>query len=139
LFLPAPLVGITGTLLNTRTILVVYVRLLFPSFLSSSVSYLTYKKANFSLDSKSAKLGTPGILLAHGLNFKWHSTVVDGVVHFTVRQWQVYITLVLYLLAAMALLCIPNVMSFSSPRVQYFLWFRSIRRIFLSTCFVPTT
>jgi hypothetical protein len=47
------LVGITGTLLNSRPILAVYVLLLFPAFLSFvSVGYVTYKKANFSLDSK---------------------------------------------------------------------------------------
>jgi hypothetical protein len=47
------MVGITGTLLNSRPILAVYVLLLFPSFLSFvSVGYLTYKKANFSLDAK---------------------------------------------------------------------------------------
>jgi hypothetical protein len=45
--------GITGTLLNSRPILAVYVLLLFPSFLSFvSVGYLTYKKANFFLDAK---------------------------------------------------------------------------------------
>jgi hypothetical protein len=45
--------GITGTLLNSRPILAVYVLLLFPSFLSFvSVGYLTYKKATFSLDAK---------------------------------------------------------------------------------------
>ncbi|KAF8495731.1 hypothetical protein F5888DRAFT_1615556, partial [Russula emetica] len=53
LLLLASMVGITGTLLNSRPILVVYVLLLFPSFLSFvSVGYLTYKKANFSLDAK---------------------------------------------------------------------------------------
>jgi hypothetical protein len=53
LFLLSSLVGITGTLLNSRPILAVYVLLLFPSFLSFvSVGYLTYKKANFSLDAK---------------------------------------------------------------------------------------
>ncbi|KAH9971449.1 hypothetical protein BJV74DRAFT_783673 [Russula compacta] len=53
LLLFASLVGITGTLLNSRPIIAVYVLLLFPSFLSSiSVGYLTYKKANFSLDAK---------------------------------------------------------------------------------------
>ncbi|KAF8460466.1 hypothetical protein DFH94DRAFT_633952 [Russula ochroleuca] len=53
LSLLASLVGITGTLLNSRPILAVYVLLLFPSFLSFvSVGYLTYKKANFSLDAK---------------------------------------------------------------------------------------
>jgi hypothetical protein len=47
------MVGITGTLLNSRPILAVYVLLLFPSFFSFvSVGYLTYKKANFSLDAK---------------------------------------------------------------------------------------
>jgi hypothetical protein len=39
--------------LNSRPILAVYVLLLFPAFLSFvSVGYVTYKKANFSLDSK---------------------------------------------------------------------------------------
>ena len=53
LLLLASLVGITGTLLNSRPILAVYVLLLFPSFLSFiSVGYVTYKKANFSLDAK---------------------------------------------------------------------------------------
>ena len=53
LLLLASLVGITGTLLNSRPILAVYVLLLFPSFLSFvSVGYLAYKKANFSLDAK---------------------------------------------------------------------------------------
>lgn len=53
LLLLASMVGITGTLLNSRPILAVYVLLLFPSFLSFvSVGYLTYKKANFSLDAK---------------------------------------------------------------------------------------
>ena len=53
LLLFASLVGITGTLLNSRPILAVYVLLLFPSFLSFiSVAYVTYKKANFSLDAK---------------------------------------------------------------------------------------
>jgi hypothetical protein len=45
----------TGTLLNSRPILAVYVLLLFPSFLSFvSVGYVTYKKANFSLDAKAS-------------------------------------------------------------------------------------
>ena len=53
LLLLASMVGITGTLLNSRPILAVYVLLLFPSFLSFvSVGYLTYKKATFSLDAK---------------------------------------------------------------------------------------
>jgi hypothetical protein len=53
LLLLASMVGTTGTLLNSRPILAVYVLLLFPSFLSFvSVGYLTYKKANFSLDAK---------------------------------------------------------------------------------------
>jgi Tetraspanin family len=53
LLLLASLVGITGTLLNSRPILAVYVLLLFPSFISFiSVGYITYKKANFSLDAK---------------------------------------------------------------------------------------
>jgi hypothetical protein len=53
LLLLASLVGIIGTLLNSRPILAVYVLLLFPSFISFvSVGYITYKKANFSLDAK---------------------------------------------------------------------------------------
>ena len=53
LSLLASLVGITGTLLNSRPILAVYVLLLFPAFLSFvSVGYLTYKKATFFLDAK---------------------------------------------------------------------------------------
>ncbi|KAH9960152.1 hypothetical protein BC827DRAFT_1133658 [Russula dissimulans] len=53
LLLLASLVGITGTLLNSRPILAVYVLLLFPGFLSFiSVGYVTFKKANFSLDAK---------------------------------------------------------------------------------------
>jgi hypothetical protein len=53
LLLLASMVGITGTLLNSRSILAVYVLLHFPSFLSFvSVGYLTYKKATFSLDAK---------------------------------------------------------------------------------------
>jgi hypothetical protein len=53
LLLLASMAGITGTLLNSRPILAVYVLLLIPSFLSFvSVGYLTYKKANFSLDAK---------------------------------------------------------------------------------------
>jgi hypothetical protein len=53
LLLFASLVGVTGTLLNSRPILAVYVLLLFPAFLSFvSVGYLTFKKANFSLDAK---------------------------------------------------------------------------------------
>jgi hypothetical protein len=53
LLLLASLVGITGALLNSRPILAVYVLLLFPSFISFvSVGYITYKKANFSLDAK---------------------------------------------------------------------------------------
>ncbi|KAI0292430.1 hypothetical protein BC826DRAFT_1092120 [Russula brevipes] len=56
LLLFASLVGMTGTLLNSRPILAVYVLLLFPSFLSFvSVGYVTYKKANFSLDAKVAE------------------------------------------------------------------------------------
>jgi len=59
LLLPASLVGITGTLLNSRPILAVYVHLLFPTFLAfvsprlrDSIGYLTYKTANLSLDAK---------------------------------------------------------------------------------------
>ncbi|KAF8488209.1 hypothetical protein F5888DRAFT_1591713, partial [Russula emetica] len=53
LLLLASMVGITETLLNSRPILAVYMLLLFPFFLSFvSVGYLTYKKANFSLDTK---------------------------------------------------------------------------------------
>jgi hypothetical protein len=50
------LVGMTGTLLNSRPILAVYVLLLFPSFISFvSVGYVTYKKASFSLDAKASE------------------------------------------------------------------------------------
>ncbi|KAI0044788.1 hypothetical protein FA95DRAFT_1622805 [Auriscalpium vulgare] len=53
LLLLASIAGITGTLLNSRPILAVYVLLLFPSFISFvSIGYLTYKKANFALDGK---------------------------------------------------------------------------------------
>jgi Tetraspanin family len=53
LLLLASLVGIIGTMLNSRPILAVYVLLLLPSFISFvSVGYITYKKANFSLDAK---------------------------------------------------------------------------------------
>ncbi|KAI9457665.1 hypothetical protein F5148DRAFT_1277016 [Russula earlei] len=53
LLLLASMVGITGTFLNSRPIIAVYVLLLFPSFLSFvSVGYVTYKKAHFSLDAK---------------------------------------------------------------------------------------
>ncbi|KAF8268401.1 hypothetical protein EI94DRAFT_1727831 [Lactarius quietus] len=47
---------VTGTLLNSRPILAVYVLLLFPSFISFvSVGYVTYKKATFSLDAKASQ------------------------------------------------------------------------------------
>jgi hypothetical protein len=53
LLLFSSMVGVTGTLLNSRPILAVYVLLLFPAFLSFvSVGYVTYKKATFSLDAK---------------------------------------------------------------------------------------
>ena len=56
LLLLASLVGVTGTLLNSRPILAVYVLLLFPSFISFvSVGYVTYKKATFSLDAKASE------------------------------------------------------------------------------------
>jgi hypothetical protein len=56
LLLFASLVGVTGTLLNSRPILAVYVLLLFPSFISFvSVGYVTYKKATFSLDAKASE------------------------------------------------------------------------------------
>ncbi|KAI0060573.1 hypothetical protein BV25DRAFT_1807194 [Artomyces pyxidatus] len=56
LLLLASLAGITGTLLNSRPMLAVYVLLLFPSFISFvSIGYLTYKKANFSLDGKTSE------------------------------------------------------------------------------------
>ena len=53
LLLFSSMVGVSGTLLNSRPILAVYVLLLFPAFLSFvSVGYITYKKATFSLDAK---------------------------------------------------------------------------------------
>ncbi|KAI9442930.1 hypothetical protein H4582DRAFT_2126202 [Lactarius indigo] len=56
LLLLASLVGVTGTLLNSRPILAVYVLLLFPSFISFvSVGYVTYKKATFSLDARASE------------------------------------------------------------------------------------
>ena len=56
LLLLSSLVGVTGTLLNSRPILAVYVLLLFPSFISFvSVGYVTYKKAGFSLDAKASE------------------------------------------------------------------------------------
>ncbi|KAI0265638.1 hypothetical protein BC834DRAFT_824642 [Gloeopeniophorella convolvens] len=56
LLLLASLAGVTGTLLNSRPILAVYVLLLFPSFISFvSVGYITYKKANLSLDAKASE------------------------------------------------------------------------------------
>ena len=50
LLLLVSLVGITGTPLNSRPVLAVYVLLLFPAYVS--VGYVNYKKANFSLDAK---------------------------------------------------------------------------------------
>ncbi len=56
LLLLASLVGVTGTLLNSRPILAIYVLRLFPSFISFvSVGYVTYKKASFSLDAKASE------------------------------------------------------------------------------------
>ncbi|KAN0130239.1 hypothetical protein V8E53_011996 [Lactarius tabidus] len=56
LLLLASLVGVIGTLLNSRQILAVYVLLLFPSFISFVlVGYVTYKKATFSLDAKASE------------------------------------------------------------------------------------
>ena len=56
LLLLASLVGVTRALLNSRPILAVYVLLLFPSFISFvSVSYVTYKKATFTLDYKASE------------------------------------------------------------------------------------
>ncbi|KAH9033638.1 hypothetical protein EDB85DRAFT_1864300 [Lactarius pseudohatsudake] len=56
LLLLASLVGVTGTFLNSRPILAVYVLLLFPSFISFvSVGYVTYKKATFSLDARASE------------------------------------------------------------------------------------
>jgi len=72
---------------------------------------------------KSAKRGTSGTLLVHGLYFKGHSAVVDGVVHVTVQRRQVYVTRVLQFLAATALLCVSNAMFSPLPRVQCFLGF----------------
>jgi hypothetical protein len=47
------LLGMTGTLLNSRPILAVYTLLLWPSFISLlSVGYVAYKRDTFSLDHK---------------------------------------------------------------------------------------
>jgi hypothetical protein len=84
------MVGITGTLLNSRPILAVYVLLLFPSFLSFvSVGYLTYKKANFSLDAKvseawhhwyspSARTVLQGVLGCCGWSGPLHGAAASG-------------------------------------------------------------
>ena len=91
LFLLASLVGVTGTLLNSRPILAVYVLLLFPSFLSFvSVGYLTYKKATFSLDAKvseawhlwyspGARTVLQGALGCCGWGSPLHSAAASGV------------------------------------------------------------
>jgi hypothetical protein len=47
------LLGVTGTLLNSRPILAVYTLLLWPAFISLlSVGYVAYKRDTFSLDHK---------------------------------------------------------------------------------------
>ncbi|KAH8114782.1 hypothetical protein DFH11DRAFT_1877594 [Phellopilus nigrolimitatus] len=53
LLLLAALVGITGTLLNSRPLLAIYAILLWPALVSLlSVGYVSYKRAAFSLDLK---------------------------------------------------------------------------------------
>ncbi|OCB85710.1 FMN-dependent alpha-hydroxy acid dehydrogenase [Sanghuangporus baumii] len=53
LLLLAALVGLTGTLLNSRPLLAIYALLLWPAFISLlSVGYVSYKRASFSLDRK---------------------------------------------------------------------------------------
>ncbi|KAI0261193.1 hypothetical protein BGY98DRAFT_1104499 [Russula aff. rugulosa BPL654] len=118
LLLLASMAGITGTLLNSRPILAVYVLLLFPSFLSFvSVGYLTYKKRTFLSMQRSAKRGTAGTLPALGLYYKELSAVVVGAVHFTVLQHQAHVTPVLLFPAATAHSCVSNATFF--PRSQH--------------------
>ncbi|KAI0310071.1 hypothetical protein OF83DRAFT_1166721 [Amylostereum chailletii] len=53
LLLMASILGLTGTLLNSRPILAVYVLILFPASISFvSIGYLTYRKSIYSLDGK---------------------------------------------------------------------------------------
>jgi len=90
LLLLASLAGMTGTLLNSRPILAVYVLLLFPAFISYvSVGYVTYKKANFSLDAKvseawnlwylpGARLVLQGALGCCGWSGPLHGAVASG-------------------------------------------------------------
>ena len=82
--------GITGTLLNSRPILAVYVLLLFPAFIPYvSVGYVTYKKAKFSLDAKvseawnlwytpGARIVLQGALGCCGWNGPLHGAVASG-------------------------------------------------------------
>ena len=47
------LVGITGTILNSRPILVFYSLLLWPSFVSMlTIGYIAYRRSTFALDGK---------------------------------------------------------------------------------------
>lgn len=53
ILLLAALVGLTGTLLNSRPLLAIYALLLWPALVSLlSIGYISYKRANFSLDRK---------------------------------------------------------------------------------------
>jgi len=90
LLLLASLVGITGTLLNSRPILAVYIHLLLPASISYvSVGYVTYKKAKISLDAKiseawhpwytpGARIVLQGALGRCGWNGPLHGAVASG-------------------------------------------------------------
>lgn len=53
LILVTSLLGLTGTLLNSRPILAFYAILLFPSFVALLIpAYTAYKRASFNLDGK---------------------------------------------------------------------------------------
>ena len=64
LLLLAGLVGLTGTLLNSRTLLALYSLLLWPAFISLlSIGYASYKRSTFALDRK--------------LNYAWSQWYTD--------------------------------------------------------------
>ena len=53
LLLLAALVGLTGTLLNSRPLLAIYALLLWPALISLlSIGYVSYKRSTFALDRK---------------------------------------------------------------------------------------
>lgn len=52
-FLFTSLIGVTGTLLNSRPILAVYTFLLWPAFLSMmAIGYTSYRRSSYSLENK---------------------------------------------------------------------------------------